>query len=118
MGSDGISVLMGGGWGAPEITTSGGAGEVLSFMGDRRGVMGAPPWRPGASEAWRLGELTEGDDGPEDAVDCLWAGGLGDFDFSLDFVRERFCDGRKNQRVRGKGGDGFRMYRNHVPLPF
>lgn len=59
-------------------------------MGERRGVMGAPPWRAGASGAWRLGELTEGDEGPEDTADCLWAGGLGDFDFSLDFVRERF----------------------------
>lgn len=98
MGSEGISVLMGGAWGAPEITTSGGAGEVLSFMGERRGVMGAPPWRAGASGAWRLGELTEGDEGPEDTADCLWAGWLGDFDFSLDFVRERFCNGRRNQR--------------------
>lgn len=93
MGSEGISLLIGGGCGAPEITTRGGAGEVLSFMGDRRGVMGAPPWKAAASEAWRLGELTAGDDGPGDTADCLCAGGLGDFDFSLDFVRERFCYG-------------------------
>lgn len=71
MGSEGISLLMGGGCGAPEITTRGGAGEVLSFMGDRRGVMGVPPWKAGASEACRLGELTAGDDGPGDTADCL-----------------------------------------------
>lgn len=43
MGSDGISLLTGAAFGAPLITTSGGAGEVLSATGERRGVMGAPP---------------------------------------------------------------------------
>jgi hypothetical protein len=37
IGSFGISELVG----APEITTSGGAGDVLSETGDRLGVVGA-----------------------------------------------------------------------------
>lgn len=86
MGFDGILVLMGGGWGVFEIIISGGVGEVLLFMGDWCGVMGVLFWRLGVLEVWWLGELIEGDDGFEDVVDCLWVGGLGDFDFLLDFV--------------------------------
>ena len=44
IGSEGISVA---GFEAPEMTTRGGAGEVLSETGDRRGVVGALfAWEP------------------------------------------------------------------------
>jgi hypothetical protein len=50
MGSCGISALTACGFGAPEMTTKGGAGDVLSDTGDRRGVIGGPTegfgWRP------------------------------------------------------------------------
>ena len=42
IGSEGISVLIGAAFGAPLMTTSGGAGEVLSATGDRLGPRGAP----------------------------------------------------------------------------
>ncbi len=107
IGSDGISVD---GWGAPEMTTSGGAGLVLSLTGDLRGVVGWPVARLDGSPPFpatlplplplpkgvRAVEVT-GDDGPELAP-CGKGGvgldevGEGDLDFvSLDFVRERFC---------------------------
>lgn len=90
---------------APEITTRGGAGDVLSDTGDRRGVIGTPPpcW-PDVDPSDNgdglpvrfMGELDTGDDGPGDddegidTVDLL--GALGDFDLlSPDFVLERFC---------------------------
>ena len=41
--------------GAPLMTTKGGAGEVLSATGERRGVIGAPP--PGVGLVARLLEL-------------------------------------------------------------
>jgi hypothetical protein len=44
MGSGGISELTVD-TGAPEMTTSGGAGDVFSETGDRRGVVGVPAAR-------------------------------------------------------------------------
>lgn len=45
-------MLTGAALGAPLITTRGGAGDVLSATGERRGVMGAPP--PGVGLVPRL----------------------------------------------------------------
>jgi hypothetical protein len=42
IGSEGISEFTGAALGAPLITTSGGAGEVLSATGDRLGPRGTP----------------------------------------------------------------------------
>lgn len=89
------------------MTTRGGAGDVLSETGDRRGVVGSPlpeGWpRMDPSDngeglgALPMGELGEGEDGPGDEDRGMGGVGLevvdeGDLDFpSPDLVRERFC---------------------------
>jgi hypothetical protein len=105
IGSGGISELTGEDWGAPEITTSGGAGDVLSETGDLRGVMGAPA--PGWAERFSpatargdwfdrpAGEVRDGDDGPGEelvgfVVDVLGLGvGEPDGLFLASFARCR-----------------------------
>jgi len=102
IGSAGISEFIE--LGAPEMTTRGGAGDVLSETGDRRGVMGAPPAcefndepsdRGEGPPVRFKGELDMGEDGPGEEEDGMAAvsllGALGDFDLpSPDFVLERF----------------------------
>lgn len=101
------------------MTTRGGAGEVFSETGDRRGVVGSPfacappaldPWPWAESElsesgegfdvaGFRLviGELGAGDDGPGEEEEEVVMEGVdldpeGDLDLaSPDLVRVRFC---------------------------
>lgn len=111
IGSDGISLLTGAALGAPLITTSGGAGDVLSDTGDRRGVMGAPPpgvgllpsvlpaplfevefgFRGDPAPVRSIGEAAAGDEGPGAEFDVErpgFVGPEGDLAFeSLLFVR-------------------------------
>lgn len=67
------------------MTTRGGAGDVLSETGDRRGVVGAltPPSAPREARLGAEALAVEGDDGPgaEDGTGVLDAGGPGDLDF-------------------------------------
>ena len=78
IGSLGISAFTGGTEGAPEMTTRGGAGDVLSAKGERRGVVGpslAPvlllvPCRKGGCEEPR-GEVRAGEEGPGEEVFML-----------------------------------------------
>ena len=85
------------------MTTSGGAGDVLSVTGDRRGVMGPPPttgavprddspvFDNGEGLLRVIGELGAGDDGPGE-VELGGRGlpvGEGLDCFSPDFVRDR-----------------------------
>ena len=84
------------------MTTSGGAGDVLSDTGERRGVNGPPPTvgaprdeSPERGEGLLrvTGELGAGDDGPDDdALAGLLPVGLGLDLLSLDLVLERFCE--------------------------
>lgn len=96
MGSAGISVLDC--CGAPEIITSGGAGDVLSETGERRGVSGAPMAEARDDDAV-LAAVAEsgwgaelvfagdaGDEGPGDGeLPCLEPDGL-DLPSELAFV--------------------------------
>ena len=86
MGSAGISVFIEPELGTPDMTTRGGAGDVLSDTGDRRGVVGNPfpPCGPKLDVSERgegdglervTGELGVGDEGPGD--DELGTGGCG-----------------------------------------
>lgn len=78
--------------GAPLITTSGGAGDVLSATGERRGVMGAPP--PGVGLVPRLLDpllvlallimLTEDDD-PSPEVRSIGDAALGEDGPGVEF---------------------------------
>jgi hypothetical protein len=94
--------------GAPEMTTSGGAGDVFSPTGDRRGVMGCcgasddgspfplPLGPKGGCEVRLIGD-DMGEEGPAGepagsagvGLDAEGEGVL--FLASLDFVLERFC---------------------------
>lgn len=100
--------------GAPLMTTRGGAGDVLSDTGDRRGVMGAPPPAPAPGVGLvpsvlpaplfvgfngdpplvrSIGEATAGDDGPGAEFDVVrpgFVGALGDLDLESLFVRGKF----------------------------
>ena len=110
MASLGESEVIGAAFGAPEITTRGGAGDVLSETGDRRGVVGptgvcpltiCPLTMPSELEDWdadRLGAVREGDDGPGEfglgMADggLIGGGGFGDLVLdSPDFILDRFC---------------------------
>lgn len=113
MGSTGISLLTGAALDAPLMTTSGGAGDVLSATGERRGVMGAPP--PGVGLVPRLlafpaeplfgfkgepspdglsmGEAAAGEEGPGAELEVVrpgLTGACGDLDLESLLVRGKF----------------------------